>query len=42
MRTDRSRHVLAGTINHLGCSGSTYFFHTLAARNADDMRSAIG
>ena len=36
------RHIFAGAINHVGRAGGTYGFQTLAAGNADDLRSAIG
>jgi hypothetical protein len=36
------RDILAGAIDYVGCSSSTDRFHTLAARNSNDARSAIG
>ena len=39
---DGGQHIFAGAIDHAGRAGSTYGFHTLAARNAYDLRSATG
>jgi hypothetical protein len=42
MLTNRGLNILAGAINHVRCAGSTHGVPTLAARNSNDLGSAIG